>query len=104
MPVLDTQLWVGEPARTEYVPKMCDTEAEATPRTHKQVRLVQFQFYKKPMANRVPNSAPNALPERQKVTGATEEVTMPCLTKPGSCTKLIVVYDIECMDYKDEKR
>ena len=74
MPVLDTQLWVDEPAGTEYVPKMCEMEADTKPRTYKQVRLVQFQFYKKPMANRVPNRASNALPERQKVTGATQEV------------------------------
>ena len=38
------------------------------------VDIIHFRFYKKPMANRVPNRASNALPEKQKVTGAMQEV------------------------------
>ena len=36
--------------------------------------LVEYIFYKKPMANKVQNRANKALPEKQKVTSATQEV------------------------------
>ena len=74
LPVLDTQLWVGEAEEEESIPEQCQKVVAVAPRKFRQVKMIQFKFYKKPMANKVPNRATNALPEKQKVTGSTQEV------------------------------
>ena len=73
MPVLDTQMWVGEEARVEGIPQELINDQ---PRTQmgELNRIILYQFFKKPMADRVPNRKDNALPEQQKVTTATQEI------------------------------
>ena len=66
--VLDTEIWMGIPERTENLPKICREAAsegvEARSITKKLVPVILFNFYKKPMACKVPNRANNALPEQ----------------------------------------
>ena len=76
MPVLDTQFWVGPPARSEGVPTFIQDRERLEPRVIqgelKDIAL--YLFFKKPMANQNPNRSNNALPEKSKVTNSVQEV------------------------------
>ena len=78
MPVLDTQMWVGCTTDHEELPEYCLKITGTAPRKCRKpdAQIILFEFYKKPMANKVTNRAINTLPEQQKVTGATQEVIM----------------------------
>ena len=80
MPVLDTQFWVGTPARTEGVPKFIQDRVGCQPRSITgELRMIAlYVFYKKPMANKNPNRSNNALPEKSKITNTVQEVIRRC--------------------------
>ena len=76
MPVLDTQVWVGEEEREEGIPQALLESGCSGPTTQmgEIKKIILYQFYKKQMADRVPNRVENALPNQSKVTTAAQEV------------------------------
>ena len=73
MPVLDTQVWVEEEARTKGIPKEMG-EAPEVLKTGSLKRIIKYQFYKKPMANPCPNLQKSGIPEGSKRATASQEI------------------------------
>ena len=75
MPVLDSQIWVGNEQRETGIPVglLRDTDLIQV-KTGELQKVVLFMFYQKPMVNRTSNLARSAAPEGQKVSTCTQEV------------------------------
>ena len=69
MPVLDTEMWVGQEERELGIPdQILDQKLQhGRVKTGKLRQVLLYNFYKKPMANRAPNLASSAAPEGQKI-------------------------------------
>ena len=74
MPVLDTHIWMGRDTREEGVPKEWLKEEGEVLKLGAMKRVVLHSFYKKPMANRVPNVRESAAPEGQKLATISQEI------------------------------
>ena len=74
LPVLDTELWVGEQAREKTIHHKINFEAPKVTRTNWLLEVILFSFYKKPMANRCANLQRAGLPESSKVATATQKI------------------------------
>ena len=73
MPVLDTQVWVEVEARVKGIPKTMG-EAPEKLKPDKLKKIIMFQFYKKPMANKCPNLQKSGIPEGSKRATASQEI------------------------------
>ena len=78
MPVLDTQIWVGREERETGIPKEILPEHLNTAKTGKLNNVILYSFYKKNMANRVPNRQESAAPDGQKFSTVSQEIIRRC--------------------------
>ena len=74
MPVLDTQVWVEEDQRVEGIPEPILGDSNPITQMGDLKNIVKYTFYKKSMADKVPNRANNALTNQMKITTAVQEV------------------------------
>ena len=74
MPVLDTQIWVGKESREVGIPKEIMKEELNTMKNGKLKDVILFSFFKKPMANPVPNRQISASPDGQKFATISQEI------------------------------
>ena len=74
MAVLDTQMWVGKEERRVGIPEKILKPEEDFVKTSELKEVILYSFYKKEVANRIPNLANSAAPEGQKIATATKEV------------------------------
>ena len=74
MAVLDTQMWVGLPAREWGVPNQILPEEEQKPERAGALKpLILFKFYRKEVSNKMPMNARSAAPDKQQIQTATQE-------------------------------
>ena len=74
MPVLDTHIWMGTEAREPGVPKEWLKEEGEILKLGAMRKVVLHSFYKKPMANRVPNVRESAVPDGHKMATISQEI------------------------------
>ena len=73
MPVLDTQMWVGEQARSKGILDTISPESNKITRLGNLKKVILFGFFKKPMANKCSNLQRSGIPESMKVNTAVQE-------------------------------
>ena len=102
MPVLDTEMWVGQEERELGIPdQILDQKLQrGRVKTGKLRQVLLYNFYKKPMANRAPNLASSAAPEGQKIATASQE----CIRRLKNTSRDLPKHVIErvLMEYMDE--
>ena len=72
MPVLDTEMWIGECSEEWGVPKAILEDETKLPTTQK-VKVCLYRFYRKSMANQTPIHSRSAQPEKDKIMTVTNE-------------------------------
>ena len=72
MAVLDTEMWLGTEELTPGIPDELTAKKPVKP--GKANKVILYQFYKKHMANKIPNLEANAIPESQKISTAVNEI------------------------------
>ena len=73
MPVLDTQIWVGEESRIKTIPEVMGERKEIL-KTGRLKKIILFEFYKKSMANKCPNLYKSGIPDGSKRATASNEI------------------------------
>ena len=66
MPILDTEMWIGECEEEWGVPPAIIQEETVLPKTER-VKVCLYRIYRKTMANRMPIHSRSAQPEKDKV-------------------------------------
>merc|ERR1711954_337160 len=66
-------MWEGEDIREEGIPRAL-IEEEPQKQMGELKNIVKYKFFRKPMADPIPNRANNSIPPQTKVTTATQEI------------------------------
>ena len=66
MPVLDTAMWIGQEARLKGIPAEVSNNTLTITKHGPLRRVILYEFFKKPMANKCANLSKSAHPESSK--------------------------------------